>query len=424
MSAKGRATPEKKLQNAQDIAKYLLGDPSLGIEPLSMSEIQNKMNFAEIKSVKDYKKLAIKLGFLEVDENHKAIIPKKSYEELFRIYGDKFPLMKDPLMVEWDQVDKTKNHRQGTKVHEECTRTLLKFFNTVKETPTGLIKRHDPKYVEKLKNVYLEKYQKGTSWQIMKTKKIGGLASMELRLNYALASFCSLHGITWQRGYEGMNRRIVNHGKYSKEHLTKDEFTKCDKYLIEKYGVDSDEYRWFWVGIETCSRYGALFTMKLQWTESTNSKGKTTLFMQAYESKTSKKNDGMWDKWIKRQKTIEALRALKARGGLRIYENKSNRPLESKAKGSFTDYMINVMRDLYSHLGKDPESIAFKKPTHILRHYGCHYWLAKGNYSNHVLVGKIGGWHTIDELIKSYGELPPEKINEELDKYEYDEDQD
>jgi len=30
-------------------------------------------------------------------------------------------------------------------------------------------------------------------------------------------------------------------------------------------------------------------------------------------------------------------------------------------------------------------------------------------------VAVIGGWHTIDELKKSYGEMPPEKVLEGID---------
>jgi len=39
------------------------------------------------------------------------------------------------------------------------------------------------------------------------------------------------------------------------------------------------------------------------------------------------------------------------------------------------------------------------------------YWLAKKNF-NYGLVSEIGGWNTIDELKKSYGMIPPEKILE------------
>ena len=41
------------------------------------------------------------------------------------------------------------------------------------------------------------------------------------------------------------------------------------------------------------------------------------------------------------------------------------------------------------------------------RHLGAHYWLAKTDY-NYGIIAEVGGWHTIDELKKSYGQIPPE----------------
>ena len=100
------------------------------------------------------------------------------------------------------------------------------------------------------------------------------------------------------------------------------------------------------------------------------------------------------------------------RGGTKIYHT-------DLSDLKFRELMENQMKDLFKHLGKDSDSLFMKRPAHVLRHLGAHYWLAKGNYTNHVLVAKVGGWHTVDELIKSYGEVPPEKVNEELDKYDY-----
>jgi len=47
----------------------------------------------------------------------------------------------------------------------------------------------------------------------------------------------------------------------------------------------------------------------------------------------------------------------------------------------------------------------------VLRHIGAHYWLSKTNY-NYGIISEVGGWNTIDELKKSYGQIPPEKILE------------
>jgi len=157
--------------------------------------------------------------------------------------------------------------------------------------------------------------------------------------------------------------------------------------------------------------------MKLQWDtlKSKTKKGeeRITFYMEMFESKTKNVRAGIWYKWIKRTKTQESLLALKKRGGTRIYES-------DFSKTKFLDQMNDQLKELYTYLKKDPDSLFFKKPSHSLRHLGAHYWLSKGNYKNHVEVAKLGGWNTIDEMIKSYGEFPPEKMNEYLDEYDYE----
>lgn len=70
------------------------------------------------------------------------------------------------------------------------------------------------------------------------------------------------------------------------------------------------------------------------------------------------------------------------------------------------------MREIYAFLGKT--EYFDSHPTHALRHIGEHYWLAKNDY-NYGLVAMVGGWNTIDELRKSYGEMPPEKVLEMME---------
>jgi len=135
-----------------------------------------------------------------------------------------------------------------------------------------------------------------------------------------------------------------------------------------------------------------------------------------YESKTKHLNNGIWKKYIKRKDTIESLRLLKARHPKtnRIYENK---------KGLTTDALRLELQDglrkLFLFLGKSEDSYFYKKPAHSLRHIGAHYLLRMGNYTNHSLVKVLGGWHTTDEMEKSYSSLPEDHINAELNKYVY-----
>ena len=57
-----------------------------------------------------------------------------------------------------------------------------------------------------------------------------------------------------------------------------------------------------------------------------------------------------------------------------------------------------------------------KKPSHSLRHVAAQYWLLKSSF-DYGFVAELGGWGTIDELKKSYGEMPPEVYEAKYAKY-------
>ena len=72
--------------------------------------------------------------------------------------------------------------------------------------------------------------------------------------------------------------------------------------------------------------------------------------------------------------------------------------------------MNEKLIQIYSYLGKTAKYYSLHA-THVLRHLGAHYWLSKTNY-NYGIISEVGGWNTIDELKKSYGQIPPERILE------------
>lgn len=202
-----------------------------------------------------------------------------------------------------------------------------------------------------------------------------------------------------------MSQAVPNHGMYADIRLSDQELEEADMYIKSKWGLDSDVYRWFWVGIESCSRSDALYTMKLDYTKHSGKNGKTTFIMTAYESKTRQIKRGKWIKYITRDDTQKSIELLKERGGTRIYESQI-------PKQTFKKQINDAMKEIYRHVGKN--EYFEEHPTHALRHVGAHYWLARKNY-NYGLVAVIGGWHTIDELKKSYGEMPPEKMLESIE---------
>lgn len=103
----------------------------------------------------------------------------------------------------------------------------------------------------------------------------------------AIRDFCGYYNIIWKRGVGGvMSQAVPNHGMYADIRLNDQELKDADRYIREKWGLDSDVYRWFWVGIESCSRLEALYAMKLDYAKHVGRNGKTTFIMTAYESKT------------------------------------------------------------------------------------------------------------------------------------------
>jgi len=428
MSIKRANTDQEKDEKAQDVANYLLGNKDLGIEPLTIAEITRIMGFKKEDSTRAYKNRAIEKGFIELDDQGKPKIPEKTPAKAWKLFSENHSILNDPYMAEWWDAQLSKKGSKGIVIAKPMLQVLEQFFNTMRITPEMLILKgkKNRKEVEILRNQYMKKYKAGESWFKVKNKKLGSPDTKQLRLNYALVSLVSLFGITWERNSSAMSRKIVRHAQYSGIRLTTEEFKKADEWIIENHGKDSNLYRWFWVGVEACPRFGALYAMKLDY-QIIKSKDKSnfsndpnkiypereTFVFEVYEAKTKEINGGIWRKFIKRKGTQESLAILKKRGGTRIYETEKN-------ADRFTKEILKQLRELFLALGKAPDSFFIQKPSHALRHIGAHWLLSKGNYTNHVLVARVGGWHTIDELIKSYGQLPAEKINEELDKYDYE----
>ena len=106
-----------------------------------------------------------------------------------------------------------------------------------------------------------------------------------------------------------MSGKIISHGQYADIRMTHNELEIADSFIKEKWGIDSDIYRIFWVGIESCARKSALLEMKCQWTEHVNQSIHKKIFcMTAYESKTSQIKGGKWSKYIIREDTQKSLK--------------------------------------------------------------------------------------------------------------------
>lgn len=331
----------------------------------------------------------------------KLVLPKEIPESKFHRCSLLNPIKSDKLVADW--IDDLLTRKGGEAVVSWRARVsaVESVCNTCNILPKNLIVSE--KNTETILRQYVKMYRQGNAIMDMRfAKNSDDIKSVTYRRVQGIRDFCRFYGMSWARGTSGiMSQKIPNHGKYSDIRLTDEELEMADYYIKKKWGLDSDIYRWFWIGIESCARFNALYNMSLDYTKYVSA-SKITYIMTAFETKTSHIRGGKWVKYVTREDTQKSINLLKDRCNSRIYE--SDLP-----KYKFHSMISNHLRQIYSHLGKS--SYFQKRPNHALRHIGAHYWLSKTDY-NFGLIAEIGGWNTIDELKKSYGQIPPEKILE------------
>ncbi|MDE1841878.1 MAG: helix-turn-helix domain-containing protein [Thaumarchaeota archaeon] len=395
-----RATKD---QIMKEVVRLLLGTGH--DDPLTVTDTATTLGYAR-DTIYQYIAMAVKGGLLKCI-NGKLVIPtnQKTGIRAFKRFNKIHPIIQDPLVAEWKQDMLTR--KQGTPISSWQTRIrqMESVCNTCKIEPKDLLVSQ--KQTEKVLKNYTQMYLEGRAERDSRGMKAPiDIKNVVYQRAQAMRDFCGFHGITWRRGTKGiMSQSVPNHGKYADVRLTDAELDEADRFIRERWGIDSDVYRWFWIGIESCARFNALYFMKLEYTKHTSRNGKTTYIMTAYESKTRHIKGGKWVKYITRPDTQKSIDLLKARGCTRIYESKLYQL-------KFRQQMREDLNEIYRHLGKI--DYFEEHTTHVLRHIGAHYWLAKKNY-NYGLVAMIGGWNTIDELRKSYGEIPPEKVLEMIE---------
>ncbi len=366
--------------------------------PLSAGEIAKVLGIDK-KTVYNYiRKFPKQDDIAKLPSGHYHL-PKNPDSE-FRLFNKRHDITSNPLVTEW--MDDLLTRKQGNPI--KCWKSRLRSLeivcNTCEVTPKDLIVSR--KNTEKIMRSFARAYQNGKVKQQPGGKKYQGAGSVIYFRVQGIRDFCSFYDITWKKGTTGiMSQKVPGHGKYADIRFTDEEFDTADKYIKEQWGLDSDIYRWFWIGVETCARLNALYNMSNQYTKHHTPSNKIIYVMTAYETKTQHIRGGRWTKYITRKDTQRSIDLIKSRGSDRIHE--SNLP-----KHRFQNAMNEKLIQIYSYLGKTHKYYSLHA-THVLRHLGAHYWLSKTNY-NYGIISEVGGWNTIDELKKSYGQIPPERI--------------
>jgi len=369
--------------------------------PLKPSEIAKAIGMSR-QSVYNYiKKLSNQGNMVRLQSGH-FLLPKAKNSE-FRQFNKFHKFTSDPLVSEW--MDDLLTRRQGLplKVWKTRLRSVETVCNTCKVTPYDLT--ISKKKTEKIMRTFAKHFQNGDIVCSNSGRKNSmGMNTTVYAKVQAVRDFCSFYDITWRKGVTGiMSQKTPQHGKYADIRLTNEELDAADKFIKEKWGLDSDVYRWFWIGIESCARFSALYNMKNEFTKFETKSGKIIFLMSVFESKTEDIRGGKWTKFITRPDTQKSLELIKSRNCDKIYES-------TLSKYPFKKEMYQKLSEIYRFLGKN-DAYFQHHPSHVLRHIGAHYWLSKTNY-NFGIIAEVGGWHTIDELKKSYGQIPPEKILE------------
>ena len=393
----GKKAPQEKI--TKEIRDLLEGNATRPY-PLTIAEISKVLGVCR-KTVYNYiNRISKEDKILRLPSGH-FFLPKNPELE-FRIFNKHHEITNDQLVSDW--MDDLLTRKQGNPI--KCWKYRLSSLevvcNTCKVKPRDLILSR--KTTEKVMRSFAKYYQNGDVKQSSKGRKNTGLNMAIYSRVQAVRDFCSFYDLTWKKGTSGiMSQKVPGHGKYADIRFTEEEFSQADSFIKEKWGLDSDIYRWFWIGIESCARFGALYNMENDYSIQKNATGKIIYIMTAHETKTEHIRGGKWTKYITREDTQKSIDLLRTRGITKIYESNCS-------KYRFQIEITKKLSLVYQHLGRNTEYF-MHHPTHVLRHIGAHYWLSKTNY-NYGIISEVGGWNTIDELKKSYGQIPPEKILE------------
>lgn len=153
---------------------------------------------------------------------------------------------------------------------------------------------------------FAKHFQNGEMVRSKIERKDQGMHTTVYNKVQAVQDFCSFYDITWRKGISGvMSQKVPHHGKYADIRFAQEEFEKADEFIKEKWGLDSDIFKWFWIGIESCARFGALYIMKNDWTEIKSKSGNKVFLMSIIESKTDTIRGGKWTKFITRHEYPE-----------------------------------------------------------------------------------------------------------------------
>ena len=381
-----------------EILRLRLGDARRNIAPLNNSIISTKLGVSRYWVI-ELIKLAIQNGLIEQDPTNPSKLKKaETKPELeFHAFDDE-SFMKDNYVADW--VYDLQHKGEGGKPKKTWRKDYKNFqrvCNFMKLKPETWVNISRDEFKQRMSNLKDEIIARPEDFRLKPNAKIDGVwhaLKMTCRL------FCSYYGTSLPKGIGGiLSGKVISHGLYKDLRLSDAEIAKGADFIIGKWGLDSDIFRVYSVGIESGARAVALIGMKCDWNEFKH--GNDVWFeMKAYETKT----ESSWTKYIYGSRTQESLKLHREKGFKTLISVDSTHCRVSLP-------IAEQLRIVYRFLGKEFSNDGYymKKPFHTLRHIATQCWIRKAN-GNLTMVRKACGWTSDLELEASYGELPPEIV--------------
>lgn len=391
---------------ARFLKKELSGD---GIKPpKTKMEISKNLGISR-PSIDKYLKLAdeLNINFTEY---------KKTAQEKITLSDTEF--LENPYIVKW--IDNMKTRSQAGKQFGGMKIYLSGFYGvckTLQINPEVFISGNNrDEVLDKARDLtrnFMELYkERKAKINYAKKWKLENVNIESTRYRYSkyIRDFMKIHGFSYPIGESGIMSQSITamHGKYADIKINEETHQAIKKDLIEEYGLDSDEFRYYMFGIEAFPRNQALYNASSKFEESKLQNGKTVFEMEVFESKTSHYKRGIWKKHIFDSELQESIR---------IVSKKSDFLITDRNYHKFNNYILDVLRKYFKkykltsqgqiRTGDEESSYFIKKPVHVLRHAGAQRLLLATNW--HISYVAARGWKKAQELSDSYGEMPLEQ---------------
>ena len=401
------------------VAVQIMGNPKSHIPKSTQLEVSLKLGYKDTKSIRSLITLGKELGYYT-----ESTAAEKSQLQAFKFFHSLDAFESDPLIQKWVKIMRSRS-RGGTELKGWAS-LLMRFkaiCNTTKSNPEQWITGKDLEETlengRELMTNFMEEYRlKKAAITYRKNWTLEGASLPAVAYSYSKAArdFMRSLGFNYPEGESGVMSQSIStfHGNYNDVRFQKGQYQQGQEYIIKKWGLDSDIFRWFSVGFEAIPRAKALRNMKTKYTEYSNKKGQKFYIMEVFESKTEHFKKGKWVKYIYSENTQQSID---------LVSKRSDYVIEGRKQKDMT-ILYEKLKEVYRFLGvdklhltneDDPDSGYFMRhPSHALRHCGSQEWLLLSNW-NIVFVAKMG-WKKSDELIESYGEMPHEIALKVLDE--------